>query len=121
MKTRRFIASAAFVMTAMAAGTGVASAIPEVSYVPVDNPATTSINEAGTVQTNLTSGEMGTLAGALGPDNPTNPLSPISQSINAANAQNNDCYTINSSSVTNHAVQGYNNGTNGFCETVSAH
>lgn len=120
MKTRRFIASAAFVMTAMAAGTGVASAIPEVSYVPVDNPVT-PINEAGTVQTNLTSSEMGTLAGALGPDNPTNPLSPISQSINAANAQNNDCYTINSSSVTNHAVQGYNNGTNGFCETVSAH
>ena len=119
MKTRRFIASAAFVMTAMATGTGVASAIPEVSYVPNDNPRTPSVNEAGTVQTNLTNSEMGTLAGAVGPDNPSNPLSPISQSINAANAQNNDCYTINSSSLTNHAVQGYNNGPDGFCQSVA--
>ena len=104
MNIRRVVAGAAVFFGALAAGMGVASAVPSVGYVPTDNPAT-PVNEANTVQTTMTHDEANAASWAL---SPLNPISPIGQQIRDAN-QENDCVTVNSASLTNHSVTPHNN------------
>ncbi|NMN96372.1 hypothetical protein [Antrihabitans stalactiti] len=110
MNIRRLVAGAAILFGALTAGIGVASAVPSVGYVPTDNPAT-PVNEAGTVQTTFSHDEANAASWAL---SPLNPISPIGQQMREAN-QNNDCVTVNSSSLTNHVVTPYKNGEDGNC------
>lgn len=125
MNIRHLAAGAAIVFGALAAGTGVASAvpvptipspkiptpaIPSVSYVPKDNPAT-PINEAGTIQTTINHDQANQAAWML---SPLNPVSPISQQITQNNI-NNDCLSINSSSPWNHFFTPFKIGPDGLC------
>lgn len=120
MNIRHLAAGAAIAFGALAAGTGIASAVPmpkiptpavpSVSYVPRDNPAT-PINEAGTIQTTINHDQANQAAWIL---SPLNPVSPISQQITQNNI-NNDCMTINSSSLWNHFFAPHNIGPDGLC------
>ncbi|MBJ8348897.1 hypothetical protein [Antrihabitans sp. YC2-6] len=110
MKTRNIVAGAAFVMFAVASGTGIASAVPSIGYQPNDNPSTPGVNEAGTVETHMSSSDVNAVA-----NSPYLPYTPLGAGIAAAQQMGNDCYTVNSSSLTNHAIQGYDADENGNC------